>query len=95
VITIADLLRDCLAEEDYTVPNGTGIDPFDRRNLVSIADGIMICSDWHRGENRLDVWQDPSGRNAGITYRVDENGTVAPGSAEVVPVKATYMIEEA
>lgn len=77
-------------DPDYMVARGADPAPYDRHHLDLIADMIRV------GETRrLDVWQAPSGRVAGVIYRVDENGTVAPGSAEVVPVKATYMIEEA
>lgn len=90
--TIADLLREALAEEDYTVPSGTGMGPFTRRGLTRVADGLIA----HKGcfgEWRLDVWQDPSGRVAGVIYQVDWGGVV-DDTAEVVNVKATYTIEE-
>lgn len=80
-------LESALIEDpDYTVAKGGNPGPYERHHLDLIADRVRVRGT--RGFNYLDVWQYRNTDLAGVTYTEDRS------LVEVVPVKATYTIEE-
>jgi hypothetical protein len=89
-------LESALIEDpDYTVAKGGDPEPYEKRGLLVMEEGIVSGRGVNDPVQVLDVWFDPCGYLAGVSYTISEvTREMLPGSACVVPVKATYTIEE-